>query len=41
MVVQNLTGDVLWVRFPAREFTPQDQIARVIDLDYYEIESEV
>jgi hypothetical protein len=39
MVIQNLIGEVIWVRFPAREYTPQDMISRTIDLDYYEIES--
>lgn len=41
MVVQNLTGDVLWVRFPQRDYAVADSRARIIDLDYYEIESEV
>lgn len=40
MVIQSIIGEVIWVRFPEREYTPQDRIARMIDLDYYEIEPE-
>jgi hypothetical protein len=41
MVVQDLTGGVLWVRFPLRDYEVADSRARVIDLDYYEIEGEI